>query len=84
MDRIFVLQAGWNWDEMYLWLLPSDIIPYPGRNFTSMPSGNVEVQNLSLGGHSPKSASYCGKFESIIAYYFSISTDCFNNPVQPL
>ena len=56
MDRIFVLPVGWYWHEMYLWLLPYEIQPYLGRTFTSMPSGIVEVQNRSLGGHSSKSA----------------------------
>ena len=55
MNLICVLPVGWNWHEMYLWLLPNEIRPYLGRTCTSTPSGMVEVQNRSLGGHSPKS-----------------------------
>ena len=56
MDRIFVFPVGWNWHEMCLSLLPSEILPYLGQTFTSMPSGIVEVQHRSLTGHFPKSA----------------------------
>ena len=47
---------GWNWHEMYLWLLPNEIQPFLGRTLALMPSVIVEVQNRSLGGHFPKSA----------------------------
>ena len=44
------------------------------KTFISMPSGIVEVQNHSLGAH----------FESAIAYFFSILTNCSNNaPSNP-
>ena len=56
MGRISVIPVGGNLHEMYLWLLPNEIRPYLGRTFISMPSGIVEVQNRSLGGHSHKSA----------------------------
>ena len=48
---------GWNWHKTYLWMLPNKIRPYLGQTLTSMPSGIVDVQNHSLGGHFPKSAS---------------------------
>ena len=51
VDRIFVLPVGWNWHEMYLWLLLTEIRHYLGRTFTSMSRGIVPVQNRSLGGH---------------------------------
>ena len=41
---------------MYLWLLPNESRPYLDQTFTSIAGGVVEVQNHSLGGHSPKSA----------------------------
>ena len=56
MDRVFVLPLGWNWHEMYLWLLPYEIRPFLGRTFTSVPSGILKVQSHSLCGHFPKSA----------------------------
>ena len=36
MDRIFVLPVGWNWHEMYLWLLPDEIQPNLPWTFISM------------------------------------------------
>ena len=54
MDRIFMLSVGWNWHEMYPWLLPSEIRPYPGQIFTSVLSGTIDVQNHSLGGRFPE------------------------------
>ena len=76
MDGIFVLPVGWNWHEIYLWLLPHEILPYIVRTFTLMPSGIVVVQTRTP----PPSnlPSHCGKFESTIAF-FSILTDCSNN-----
>ena len=32
--RIYVLPVGWNWQEMYVWLLPNEIQPYLGQTFT--------------------------------------------------
>ena len=84
MDRCFFIPVGWNWHEMYLWMLPNEIRPYLGQIFTSMPNGIVEVQNCSLGGHSPNLPSHCGKFESTIAYFFPILIDCYNNAAQPI
>ena len=73
MDRILVIPVGWNWQEMYLWLLPNEIRCYLSRNFTSMATGIVQVQNRSLGGA-------CALwFASVIACYLSIPTDCSNN-----
>ena len=56
MDRIRVLPVGWNWHEMYLWLLLNEIRLFFGRTSISVPSGIIEVQNYSLGGHFPKAA----------------------------
>ena len=69
MDRISVLPVGWNWHKMYLRVLPSEIRPYFGWTFTSLPSGIAEVQNHSLGGHFPNLPSHCGKFESTITFF---------------
>ena len=46
MDRIFELPVGWNWHEMYLWVLPNEIQPYLGRTVTSTPSGITEVKYM--------------------------------------
>ena len=54
------------------------------QTFTSVPSEIVEVQNRSLGGHFPNLPSHCDKFESTIAYFFSVLADCSNNaPSNP-
>ena len=50
MDRILVIPVGWNWRELYPWLLPNEIRRYLGRTVTSMATGIVQVQNRSLGG----------------------------------
>ena len=79
MDPIFVLPVGWNWHEMYLWLLPNEIRPYLDRTFTSMSSGIVEVQNRSLSDHFPKSTFALWQVRINNCILFSILTDCSNN-----
>ena len=64
---------------MYTWLLAYEIRLYLGRTFTSMPSGIVEVQNRSLGGHFPKSTFALCKVWINNCTFFSILTDFFNN-----
>ena len=84
MDRSFVLPMGWNWLEMYMWLLPNEIWPYLGRSYTSKQSEIVEVQNLSLSGHFPKSDFALWQVRINNCIFFSILTDCSNNaPSNP-
>ena len=64
MDLIFVLPVGWNWHEMYLWLLPNEIRPYLGWTSISMPSGIAEVQIAAYVVIPQNLPSHCGKFES--------------------
>ena len=54
IELLWFQWADFFFHEMYPWALPIEIRPYLGWNFTSMPRGIVEVQNL--GGHFPKSA----------------------------
>ena len=79
MGRINELPIGWNWHEMCLCLLPNEIRPYLGQTFTSMPSGIVEVQNRSLGGHFPKSAFALWQVWMNNCIFFSIPTNYSNN-----
>ena len=71
MDQFCVLPVGWNWHTMYLLLVHTEIRPYHGHAFTSMPSGIVEVQNHSLGGHFPKSAFALWREEIDNCIFFS-------------
>ena len=71
---IVVLPVGWNWHEMYLWLLPNEIRPCLGQTCTSISSGIVEVQNDSLGGHFPNSAFALWQVRNNNCIFFSHSS----------
>ena len=72
MDRLTLLPVGWNWNVMYMWLLPNVIRPYLAR-----PDFHFNAKWVHRSPKpqfiSPNLPTHSGKFESKIAFFNQFS-----------